>query len=176
MRTGFHNRDSVLSLYPDIEKVGYKKTSSHTLGYNCIAWAAGDDGRWWEPQTGYSRGGVWPDGCPHEDTLDGWMAALGAVKFVQCADGTAEKGYHKVAIFGQSPSDPEHVAWQNQDGVWCSKLGEWEDVEHKRLEGARNRDQSKVLAYMKRPAALRKDPELLKVAKRPPPKPRPDTA
>jgi hypothetical protein len=34
---------------PQLQGTAYKLTSPKTRNYNCVAWAAGDDARWWWP-------------------------------------------------------------------------------------------------------------------------------
>jgi hypothetical protein len=40
--------------FPNLTPSNHEKTSEHDVGYNCIAWAAGDTGNWWQP------GFFWP--------------------------------------------------------------------------------------------------------------------
>jgi hypothetical protein len=37
------------SQFPNLAATGYCVTSSQTATYNCFAWAAKQDGRWWSP-------------------------------------------------------------------------------------------------------------------------------
>ncbi len=47
----------------------YQITSPETSDYNCFAWAAGEDDRWWAP----AEPGYWPDGVPRELTLEAFI-------------------------------------------------------------------------------------------------------
>jgi hypothetical protein len=53
--------------FPDLSKTGYRLTSDEDAMYNCIAWAAGEDGRWWEPAI--APGYFWHDTAPLIDTV-----------------------------------------------------------------------------------------------------------
>lgn len=39
-------------------------------------------------------------------------------------------GFQKVAFFVGANGVPTHAARQLPSGLWTSKLGEWEDIEH----------------------------------------------
>ena len=45
--------------FPGLAADGYLLASPKTHSYNCIAWAAGNASRWWEP------GIYWPGRRPH---------------------------------------------------------------------------------------------------------------
>lgn len=45
-----------------------------------------------------------------------------------------EAGIEKIAIYVDANGVPTHAARQLADGTWTSKLGEWEDIQHKTLE------------------------------------------
>ena len=47
-------------LYPNLGS--WEKTSDETDAYNCTAFAASDDTRWWDPIAGDIY--YWPDGVP----------------------------------------------------------------------------------------------------------------
>lgn len=102
-------------------------TSFPTISYNCIAWAAGEDQRWWEPDP--AGVGYWPPGVERQMTLDAYVAAYKSIGFSECSDGTLEEGYEKVVLYTRS-GRPTHAARQLSDGSWTSKLGRAEDVQH----------------------------------------------
>ena len=71
-------------------------TSPATARYNCIAWTAGDDSHWWEPDPLDLY--YWPPGIPRALTVDAYLKAYGTLGFTLCFDGTREEGVEKIAI------------------------------------------------------------------------------
>jgi hypothetical protein len=104
--------------FPRLTPTNHRVTSPRTRRYNCVAWAAGEVVRWWEP------GKFWP--CPllgTQFTVDDVVAAFRTVGYDLCADGVLELGFLKVAIYADGFDDPTHAARQLPDGRWTSKLG-----------------------------------------------------
>jgi len=60
-------------------------------------------------------------------------AAYGKLEFVLCDGSLVEEGYEKIAICAAPDGIPTHVARQLQSGLWSSKLGQLQDIQH-RLE------------------------------------------
>jgi hypothetical protein len=114
--------------WPNLAKTSYKITSRHTSDYNCIAWAASEDDRWWSPipQDDY----YWPEGVPQEVTLKAFILAYQSLGFTCCEDDTVAVGYEKIAIYSSADGTPRHVARQLASGAWTSKLGSLEDIQH----------------------------------------------
>ena len=111
---------------------GYRETSPVDRRYNCIAWAAGDNTRWWQP---VGVGGYyWPEGIAREVTLESYELAFKRQAFRRCDSPELEEGYEKVALYTDSNGVPTHAARQLDDGYWASKLGQGVDIEHARLE------------------------------------------
>ncbi len=106
----------------------YEITSPRSLQYNCIAWAAKDEDRWWwpaPPGTSY-----WPEGVPREVTLDAFIQAFNTLGYQPCEDTQYQQGFEKVAIFVNDNGIPTHVARQLNNGKWTSKLGRSYDIKH----------------------------------------------
>jgi hypothetical protein len=117
------------SLFPGLGGSGYTVTSSEDIHYNCVAWATGDTDRWcWPDEDSY-----WPEGVAREETVAAFAAVYGEFGFVQCEDALGEEGYEKIAIFAAPDGLPTHVAKQLPSGLWSSKLGQLQDIQH-RLE------------------------------------------
>lgn|ERR1700688_264125 len=124
----------------------YVRTSPRSGRYNCIAWAADDQGRnWWCNR----RFAYWPDGAPEEHTLAAFEAAFATRGYERCPDSSLEAGVEKVAIFADARG-PQHAARQLEDGRWTSKLGKGIDVTHElgTLEGG---IYGSVACYLSRP-------------------------
>ena len=115
--------------FPNLVRTEYQKKSDETPEYNCIAWAAGDSSRWWEP----SPFSYWPDEAPQEVTLRGYRAVFELMGFEECVTDEFEPGFEKVAIYLYADGSPTHAAKQLENGSWTSKLGSWEDIEHRTL-------------------------------------------
>lgn len=54
--------------------------------------------------------------------------------YKSCNDETLEIGYEKTALYVNDKGTPVHAARQLTSGMWTSKLGALEDIEHE-LEG-----------------------------------------
>lgn len=78
--------------FPRLTPDNHRITSPATPDYNCIAWAAHDAERWWEP------GRYWPTPTPPEDYGIGVLVqAFASLGFEECADALLESGFEKVA-------------------------------------------------------------------------------
>jgi hypothetical protein len=118
-------------LFPALQNSGYRITSPASRDYNCIAWAAGDDLRWWWPDPDPDNDAVyWPAGVVREETLAAFVAAYATLGYVPCANEELEAGFEKMALFAQPAGAPTHAARQLPTGRWTSKLGLLEDIDH----------------------------------------------
>ncbi len=133
--------------FPDLQSQGYTLTSAETTKYNCIAWAAKDQSRWWWPDT---RGvGYWPPTAPRLVTIDAFKVAYGLLDFVQCGDGVFEAGREKIAIYTLMGS-PTHAARQIGPNEWTSKMGKGVDITHT-LSGLNGPKYGWPTVFMQRP-------------------------
>lgn len=117
--------------FPNLTRTNHRAISPATPDYNCIAWAAAQQDRWWWPdpmQTAY-----WPPGVPRQETLEAFEAAYRTLGFFPCADESVEAGFRKIALYAKA-GVPTHAARQLSDGRWTSKLGDYEDIEHMTLQ------------------------------------------
>jgi hypothetical protein len=121
-------------LFPGLRATPYLVMSPRTRRYNCIAWAAGDDANWWWPTNGPGDAPrFWPAGAPREETLAAFIAAFATLNFTPTDSAVQESGFEKVAVFVDTRGVPTHAARQLPTGLWTSKLGQWEDIEHQLL-------------------------------------------
>jgi hypothetical protein len=118
--------DQLETLFPGLRGSDYVITSPADDRYNCIAWAAHDKERWWRPD----EDSYWPEEAPREESIAAFITAYGALGFVSCDDSLLEPGYEKVAIYSGPDGTPTHVARQLPSGVWSSKLGQLQDIQH----------------------------------------------
>lgn len=137
-------RDTVLeTAFPDLLSTGYEITSSttefgiHPRPYNCIAWAADDNTHWWDEGIG-SSDLYWPP-VRRDGRLEALIAAFEWIGYRLCANGDAERGYDKVALYATVNPDGSykwtHAAKRLPDGRWTSKCGYLQDVAHNELRG-----------------------------------------
>jgi hypothetical protein len=110
--------------FPRLTAQNHRVTSPATQDYNCIAWAAGDTRRWWQPAV------FWPfPVAPTAGDIQTLVQAYQSLGFAVCADGNLEAGYEKVALYGNF-FFYLHAARQLPSGQWTSKLGADVDIEH----------------------------------------------
>lgn len=124
-------RDDIEASFPGLRSVVWSVTSPSDADYNCVAWAASETGRWWDPasETGY----FWPPETPRLLSLPSMVTALATVGFEPCEDAELESDFEKVTIYTTAQGWPTHVARQLASGAWTSKLGVSEDIEHASL-------------------------------------------
>jgi len=129
--------------FPNLTDDNHRVTSPASPHYNCVAWAAEDTSRWWEPSV------YWPiTGETHFDrgALERGFAALG---FQVDADPALEANVQKIALYADGEFYT-HVARQLATGKWTSKLGRMEDIKHNAPEDIAGGVYGSVVAFMKR--------------------------
>lgn len=98
-------------------------------------------------------GGYWPITSAPDDfslgVLERLFASLG---YAECADGSLEVGFEKVALFG-SGLLYTHAARQLPDGSWTSKLGKDVDISHAAPDDVAGGVYGEVVEFMKRSVA-----------------------
>jgi hypothetical protein len=149
------------AVFPNLRKEDYRVTSEEDWAYNCIAHAADrNDAPWW-PLKEETEGVYWPEGVPRGETLESFIQAFGTEGYEPCDSPEPEEGFEKIALYADADGTPTHAARQLSSGNWSSKLGDWEDIEHKTLAGleAGETDASgygkvaRILRRKRRPAA-----------------------
>lgn len=123
----------------------YRITSPVDRAYNCIAWAAGVSNRWWWP----SLDTYWPPEIALEETLDAFVLAYGSLGYEVCPDGALTPDLEKVAIYSKAGL-PTHAARQLPNGMWTSKCGPQEDIEHT-LDGLNGLQYGAPTIFLSRP-------------------------
>ena len=121
------NRVPASPEFPLLGPDNHEVTSPETPRYNCIAWAAGDERRWWWPDP--DGVAYWPVAAPREETIGAFAAAYGTLGYSPCADASIEPGHEKIAVYALG-GPPTHAARQLSDGRWSSKLGSSVDIAH----------------------------------------------
>jgi len=137
---------------PNLNATNYEVKSQATRRYNCIAWAASEDFRWWWPDPmGKS---YWPPGVTRAETIPAFLEAYQTLGFRLCTDGALETGIEKVAIYGRGQAGaevPTHASLQLKSGQWTSKIGPFEDIHHETLNGVSGPIYGHVIRYLARP-------------------------
>ena len=142
--------------FPNVLPTNFKCCSDRTNhlpggGYNCIAWAAGKTDKWWWPIEG-DPDVYWPIAIdPHDPvTLPQFIKAFESLGYSVCRDGRSENGFEKVAIYVDQDGEPQHAARMLTTGVWTSKMGEGEDIEHSAPGVVEGAIYGAAKAYLKR--------------------------
>lgn len=115
------------SSFPNSKHDPIEICSPETEAYNCIAWALGENFRWWEPE---SEGCFWLESLEKGKALTTVVRLFKEAGFKDCKDVLPERGYEKVALFSADGLTCEHVSRQLSTGIWTSKLGLSFDVNH----------------------------------------------
>jgi hypothetical protein len=139
-------RAALIAKYPGLANGHFEIKSPQDSSYNCAAFAAEDTRRNWHPHAW--AGLYWPTG-EQEDNLQSWIEGFAALGYVRCESPSLESGIEKVAIYALD-GWPQHIARQRPDGIWVSKMGPMEDMEHS-LEGLEGELYGSLIAILARP-------------------------
>jgi len=149
----------VPSCFENIHPKDFDCTSDSTaleaVKYNCIAWAAGIDNEWWWPLslTGYDWPGIRRE-VAGQETIENFVSAFETKGFKTCKHSGYENGFEKIAIYVDDNGHPKHAARLLPTGVWTSKLGDDEDIEHITLRCLEGREYGRARVFLKRPNSL----------------------
>jgi hypothetical protein len=139
--------------YPNATDQNCVDRSPATRRYNCIAWAAHNDARWWWPDA--LNIGYWPPNIAREETLDAFIRAFESEGYVPCQDGAHEPGFEKVALYAtHGPTgdlEPTHAARQLAGEHWTSKIGPYEDIDHATLEALNSVVYGTAVRFLRKP-------------------------
>ena len=124
----------------------FEETSQASPTYNCIAWAADDSTRWYEPDP--LGIGYWPPSVPREYTHDSLVKVFESLGYSICTNGHFENGYEKVVVYEKGGLGT-HAAKQLDPNTWTSKLGKGIDASH-RLETLFSSHYGNVYKYLRR--------------------------
>lgn len=149
-----YRRPEVEIKWPNLSHTDYQVTSLKSEEYNCFAWAAREDDRWWQPIPGEQF--YWPEGVPQEETLEAYILAYKTLGYEICNGDTLEAGYEKIALYIDSSCIPTHAARQLPNGKWTSKFGWLEDIEYE-LDGLTGDRYGVVSQIIKRAVNYNKD-------------------
>jgi hypothetical protein len=152
--------DDIENEFPRLRPEGYSITSSESDDYNCIAWAGGDTTRKWDPDP--TAGRYWPENVPRTLDVESFVQLFALQGgYSPCESDVLERGFEKIALYISPSEEVTHAARQLPSGAWTSKLGDWEDIEHKTLSGLESAFYGRVAKILRRPrhdqARLEKD-------------------
>ncbi|MCK9581516.1 MAG: hypothetical protein M0Q92_13860 [Methanoregula sp.] len=132
--------------FPNLNQEGFQVTSAINVSYNCIAWAAGDNNKWWWPDN--FKICYWPEDIPRQDSVDAFIKMFGKFGYSPCENRELEDGYEKIAIYANDTA-VTHASRQLPTGKWTSKLGQSHDIEHT-LIGLNSKKYGMVQQILKR--------------------------
>lgn len=135
--------------FPNISITGYKITSPVDPSYNCIAWAAEDENRFWWPKDEF--GYYWPNGVERRVSMDTFVKAYQSLGFEICDNQGFEEGFQKIVIYTNDSGQPTHAARMIDERTWTSKLGSSHDISHT-ITGLDGGAYGRQTLLMKRPA------------------------
>ncbi len=136
-------------VFPRLTESNHRVTSPADVKYNCVAWSAGEMGRWWQP------GVYWPIEVSRDEVGIGVLVdAFRALGYSEATSDQFDPAFEKVAIFG-SGLCYTHAARQLANGKWTSKLGKLEDIEHDCPDDVAGGIYGEVVEIMQRPIAAR---------------------
>lgn len=143
--------DRLLDLFPGLRSSSFGVTSPVTRAYTCIAWAVGDQARWWWPDADPANPAVyWPPNVPREETVSAFLALFATLGFVPAAGEEWQEGFERVALYALADGTPTHATRQVGPNTWTSKLGAPEDITHT-IAALCGIEYGNVVAILRRP-------------------------
>jgi hypothetical protein len=141
--------------WPNLTEDERQGTSPRSTQYNCLAWAAGTDQEWWEPDdpryTPHGGPTTWPEGVPHVFTVEACIQAFATIGYAPCDTAELEPGFEKVALYADEFGDPTHAARQLESGLWTSKMGDLEDTDHATVHSVEGPVYGRAMIFLRRP-------------------------
>ena len=140
--------------FPDLNQTNCKITSDESILYNCVAWAAGINNKYYWPDGSEGLNPdfkpVWPKGIPNQEDVESLVAFFETYGYSLCEGPELEEGFLKVAIFVLC-GEPTHASRQLPCGKWTSKMG-WDgvDIMHVDLHCIEGRLYGKATHYLKK--------------------------
>lgn len=141
---------------PYLDSAKHAITSDRSRKYNCIAWTAGRDDRWWWPISPDQPFGsyYWPSEVPREVSIQAFLRAFEGLGYKECRNSEVEEGFEKIALFARDGLSgqpvPTHAARQLPNGHWTSKLGRREDIVHRNVHDVSGPAYGNPVKFMKR--------------------------
>ena len=137
--------NSLTDIFPKLTRGNHRVTSPKGHTYNCVAWAAGKTDAWWDHLFGF-----WPDNISRDGSIAAYVDVFVSLGFELCETPQQEPGFEKIAIYGGNAGQFTHVARQLPSGLWTSKLGSLEDIEHQDLASISIPDYGRPARFLRR--------------------------
>ena len=131
--------------WPNLTPKNHSIESPATDDYNCIAWAYGVTDKWMWPGV---PDAFWPSDVIGSDELDALLQLYLHSGYQKCDNSELEEGYAKVAVY-VNQQGPQHTAIQLESGLWSSKLGNRQDIEHS-LDALEGEFYGKPIVFLKK--------------------------
>jgi hypothetical protein len=138
-------------VFPELLNSGYRLASDKDATYNCVAFAAGDMTRKWDPSVMPLPGYYWPKDASRGRHPDDLRSAFEAIGYDICESFDLEDGFEKVALYVNQHGKWTHAARQESNGDWASKLGDEEDIRHRSPHCFAGSMYGDVIYVMRRP-------------------------
>ena len=119
----------LISAFPKLSHEDFEILDQPSDLYNCIAYAAGDTSKRWDPNGNY----YWPPYATRDSRIESLKEVLAGLGYEPCDDSYLEDGYQKVALY-EVQGEAKHAAVQMSNGRWRSKMGQGPVVEHRSPE------------------------------------------
>ena len=137
---------ALIAAFPNLSGEDFEIVGEPSERYNCIAYAAGDVGKPWDP----NGNRYWPPWATRTDNIASLMEAFAGLGYEPCDDAHSEDGYRKVALYAMQ-GQAKHAAVQMPDGRWRSKVGLGPVIEHGSPESLAGGMYGDVRCLMRRP-------------------------
>lgn len=134
-------------------------TSPQDEYYNCISWALEISDRWvWPLEPDDSDDDditedvvYWPSELPLSDSIDNFIALFQLYGYELCENGDYETSMKKVVLYAKNGSCT-HASRQLSNGLWTSKMGPLNDIQHGIPESLEGNFFGKIHCFMKKKA------------------------
>lgn len=142
--------DINLRYFPNLKKdKSYQITSPKTSDYNCISWARGVDDCWsWPPlECDMADDQYWPTCIPNNTKIETFVRLFELEGFTVCQD---DANNHDVICLYHKDGNCTHAARKLTNGLWTSKLGPLNDIQHSSPHSLEGEMYGRIYCYMKR--------------------------
>jgi hypothetical protein len=101
-------------------------------GYNCVAYALGVENKDWDMLVFAKMFGLNKNDLDH--SANGYAIIFREkFGFEICQESEKEEGFKKIALYENNEGDFKHLSLQLENGKWTSKMGVYEDINHRDL-------------------------------------------
>jgi len=116
----------------------FEFTSPKKRGYNCVAYALGEVNKDIDMLALSKRIDLTPFGLSNDKldhSINGYIKLIsGLYSYEVCDNSEVEENFDKIVLFEGLDEDGDisflHIAKQLDNGIWTSKMGAFEDIEH----------------------------------------------